>query len=36
MGSWIERKVPLGVVRRVAAVVFALFGIWSLVTAIRG
>ncbi len=36
MGAWIERKVPLAIVRRTAAVVFASFGIWSLVTAIRG
>jgi Ca2+/H+ antiporter, TMEM165/GDT1 family len=35
-GSWIEKKVPLDVVRRVAAVVFAAFGTWSLFTAIRG
>lgn len=35
-GSWVTRKVPLGVVRRIAAVVFAAFGVWSLVTAIRG
>ncbi len=35
-GTWIERLIPLGVVRRAAAVVFAGFGIWSLVTAIRG
>ena len=36
MGSWIEKKVPLGIVRRVAACLFALLGVWSLVTAIRG
>lgn len=35
-GSWIEQRVPLVIVRRVAAVVFAAFGLWSLVTAIRG
>jgi len=36
MGAWIVGKVPLGIVRRTAAVVFAAFGGWSLVTAIRG
>ena len=29
-------KVPLNIIRRVAAVVFGVFGVWSLVTAIRG
>ena len=35
-GAWIERKVPLVIVRKTAAVVFATIGVWSLVTAIRG
>jgi Ca2+/H+ antiporter, TMEM165/GDT1 family len=35
-GRWIEKKVPLDVIRRVAAIVFLVFGLWSLFTAIRG
>lgn len=35
-GRWIERTVPLRVVRRVAAVVFAGFAVWSIIGAIRG
>ncbi len=33
-GAWIERRVPLGIVRKVAAVAFAIFGIVSIVSAI--
>lgn len=36
MGAWIEQRVPMRLVRRSAAVVFALFGMWSLWGAIRG
>lgn len=35
-GSWIERKVPLRIVRRVGAVVFAGFGMVAIVTAVVG
>lgn len=36
VGGWIERRISMAVVRRCAAALFAFFGAWSLIVAIRG
>ena len=36
VGGWIERRISMSLVRRSAGTLFAFFGAWSLIVAIRG